>query len=70
MEVLIWDTHNLKRIDSRTLDQNHAKRKCSKTFSAICIDAPMHTGTVIKSCSLSPDGFFMLSRHDSKVVIL
>ena len=71
MEVLIWDTHNLKRIDSRSFGSKSRKKKNASKLSLLSVlTPPMHTGTVIKSCSLSPDGFFMLSRHDSKVVIL
>ena len=71
MEVLIWDTHNLKRIDSRSFGSKSRKKKNAAKLPLLSVlTPPMHTGTVIKSCSLSPDGFFMLSRHDSKVVIL
>ena len=71
MEILIWDTHHVKRIDSRSFGSKSRKNKTAARLGLLSILMPMmHTGTMIKSFSLSPDGFFMLTRQDSKVAVL
>ena len=69
MEILIWDTHDVKRIDSRGFSAKGKKKPAAKLKLLAVLMPVMHVGTSMRDFSLSPDGFFLVSRHDSKVAV-
>ncbi len=69
MEILIWDTANVKRVDSRGFSSKSQKKPAPKLNCIAALNSPMHVGTSLESFSISPDEFFFITRHDSKVVV-